>query len=291
MQGKGTFFSKKRVVQWGSVWSPVVLPPTVFAADELNPGDTAWVLISTALVLFMMIPGLAMFYAGLVRRRNVLSLYMQCFTLTAIISVLWTIYGYSLAFDTTGMQAETRGLRAFIGGSARFFLSGVSPDTLRGTIPEALFFAFQMTFAIITPGLILGAFAERMKFAAILLFSALWFTSVYLPICHMVWGGAGAFFADMGVFDFAGGIVVHITAGVSALVAAILVGKRKGYPETPMPPHNLTMALTGTGMLWVGWFGFNGGSALAANGQASMAVVVTQISPCMAALTWSAIDR
>jgi ammonium transporter, Amt family len=147
-----------------------------------------------------------------------------------------------------------------------------------------------MTFAIITPGLIIGAFAERMKFAAILLFSALWFTFAYVPVCHMVWGGAGAFFADMGVFDFAGGIVVHITAGVSALVAAIMVGKRKGYPETPMPPHNLTMALTGTGMLWVGWFGFNGGSALAANGQASMAVVVTQISPCIAALTWSAIE-
>ena len=290
MQGKRTFFSKKQVVQWGSLWSLICLPPAVFAADELNPGDTAWVLISTALVLFMMIPGLAMFYAGLVRRRNVLSLYMQCFALTAIVSVLWTIYGYSLAFDTTGMQAGAGGLHAFIGGSARLFLSGVSSDTLRGTIPEALFFVFQMTFAIITPGLIVGAFAERMKFAAILLFSALWVTFAYLPICHMVWGGAGAFFADMGVFDFAGGIVVHITAGVSALIAAIMVGERKGYPETPMPPHNLTMALTGTGMLWVGWFGFNGGSALAANGQASMAVVVTQISPCVAAITWSAIE-
>lgn len=281
---------RKRTVHWGGLWALVCLPSVAFAADELNAGDTAWVLMSTALVLFMMIPGLAMFYAGLVRRRNVLSLYMQCFALTAIISVLWTIYGYSLAFDTTGMQAGVGGLPAFIGGSSRFFLSGVSPDTLRGTIPEALFFVFQMTFAIITPGLIIGAFAERMKFAAILLFCALWVTFAYLPICHMVWGGAGAFFADMGVFDFAGGIVVHITAGVSALVAAIMVGKRHGYPETPMPPHNLTMALTGTGMLWVGWFGFNGGSALAANGQASMAVVVTQISPCVAAITWSAIE-
>ncbi len=280
----------KRVIQWGGLWSLVCLPTMGFAADGLNAGDTAWVLMSTALVLFMMIPGLAMFYAGLVRRRNVLSLYMQCFALTAIISVLWTIYGYSLAFDTTGMQAGVGGLHAFIGGTSRFFLSGVSPDTLRGTIPEALFFVFQMTFAIITPGLIIGAFAERMKFAAILLFCALWVTFAYLPICHMVWGGAGAFFADMGVFDFAGGIVVHITAGTSALVAAIMVGKRRGYPETPMPPHNLTMALTGTGMLWVGWFGFNGGSALAANGQASMAVVVTQISPCVAAITWSAIE-
>jgi ammonium transporter, Amt family len=280
----------KRTVHWGGLWTLVCLPSVAFAADGLNAGDTAWVLMATALVLFMMIPGLAMFYAGLVRRRNVLSLYMQCFALTAIISVLWTIYGYSLAFDTTGMQAGAGGLAAFIGGSSRFFLSGVSPDTLRGTIPEALFFVFQMTFAIITPGLIIGAFAERMKFSAILLFCALWVTFAYLPICHMVWGGAGAFFADMGVFDFAGGIVVHITAGVSALVAAIMVGKRHGYPETPMPPHNLTMALTGTGMLWVGWFGFNGGSALAANGQASMAVVVTQISPCVAAITWSAIE-
>ena len=265
-------------------------PTTAFAEDVLNPGDTAWVLISTALVLFMMIPGLAMFYAGLVRKRNVLSLYMQCFALTATITLIWTMYGYSLAFDTTGMQAGEKGLHAFIGSLQKTFLSGVSPDTLRGSIPEVLFFVFQATFAIITPGLIIGAFAERMKFAAVLLFSVLWVTIVYLPICHMVWGGAGAYFADMGVFDFAGGIVVHITAGASALVAAILVGKRKGYPETPMPPHNLTMALTGTGMLWVGWFGFNGGSALAANGQASMAVVVTQISPCAAAIVWSTIE-
>ncbi len=290
MQEQRESFVGKRVVRWSSLWSLVGLPTVAFAADELNAGDTAWVLMSTALVLFMMIPGLAMFYAGLVRRRNVLSLYMQCFALTAIISDLWTVYGYSLAFDTTGMRAGASGLHAFIGGATRFFLSGVSLDTLHGTIPEALFFVFQMTFAVITPGLIIGAFAERMKFAAILLFCALWVTFAYLPICHMVWGGAGAFFADMGVFDFAGGIVVHITAGVSALVAALVVGKRKGYPETPMPPHNLTMALTGTGMLWVGWFGFNGGSALAANGQASMAVVVTQISPCVAAITWSAIE-
>lgn len=266
------------------------LPTAAFAQDVLNPGDTAWVLISTALVLFMMIPGLAMFYAGLVRKRNALSLYMQCFALTAVVTVIWTVYGYSLAFDTAGMQAGERGLHAFIGSLDKAFLAGITPDTLRGSIPEVLFFVFQATFAIITPGLIIGAFAERMKFAAILLFSALWVTIVYLPICHIVWSGAGSFFGDMGVFDFAGGIVVHITAGASALVAAILVGKRNGYPDTPMPPHNLTMALTGTGMLWVGWFGFNGGSALAANGQASMAVVVTQISPCIAASVWSAIE-
>jgi ammonium transporter, Amt family len=290
MQGERTGGLQLLVQLVGSVLLLTGLPTTAFAEDVLNPGDTAWVLISTALVLFMMIPGLAMFYAGLVRKRNVLSLYMQCFALTAIITVLWTLYGYSLAFDTTGMTAGEKGLHAFIGSFDKAFLAGITPNTLRGSIPEVLFFVFQATFAIITPGLIIGAFAERMKFAAILLFSALWVTIVYLPICHMVWSGAGSYFGDMGVFDFAGGIVVHITAGASALVAAILVGKRQGYPETPMPPHNLTMALTGTGMLWVGWFGFNGGSALAANGQASMAVVVTQISPCSAAIVWSAIE-
>ena len=176
------------------------------------------------------------------------------------------------------------------GGFSKVFLSGVGPDTLSGSIPEVLFFAFQLTFAIITPGLIIGAFAERMKFSAMLLFSGLWMTFAYLPICHMVWGGSGSFFGDMGVLDFAGGIVVHITAGISALVAAIMIGPRTGYPKTPMPPHNLTMTLTGTAMLWVGWFGFNGGSALAANGQAAMAVVVTQISPCVAALLWIMIE-
>ena len=290
MQGESTGGFRQFVRFVGTLGVLAGFPTTVFAEDALNPGDTAWVLISTALVLFMMIPGLAMFYAGLVRKRNVLSLYMQCFALTAIVTVIWTFYGYSLAFDTTGMQTGEKGLHAFIGSLEKAFLAGMTPDSMRGTIPEVLFFIFQATFAIITPGLILGAFAERMKFAAVLLFSALWVTVVYLPICHMVWAGAGAYFADMGVFDFAGGIVVHITAGASALVAAIVIGKRRGYPETPMPPHNMTMALIGTGMLWVGWFGFNGGSALAANGQASMAVVVTQISPSVAALVWSAIE-
>lgn len=189
MQGQRESFVSKRVVWWSSLWSLVCLPTVALAADELNTGDTAWVLMSTALVLFMMIPGLAMFYAGLVRRRNVLSLYMQCFALTAIISVLWTVYGYSLAFDSTGMQAGAGGLHAFIGGSSRFFLSGVVGDTLRSTIPESLFFVFQMTFAIITPGLIIGAFAERMKFSAILLFCALWVTFAYLPF--VTWYGVG----------------------------------------------------------------------------------------------------
>ena len=266
---------------WGIL--PLLLvwaPDTASAQDKLDTGDTAWILISTGLVLFMMIPGLAMFYAGLVRMRNVLSVYMHCFGIAALITVLWTLFGYSLAF-TAG--------NPFIGGLSKLFLSGVSPDSLSGTIPELLFFVFQMTFAIITPGLIVGAFAERMKFSAVLWFSGLWCALVYLPITHMVWG-EGGYLGAMGVFDFAGGIVVHITAGAAALVAAILVGKRAGYPRQPMPPHNMTMNLVGTAMLWVGWFGFNGGSALAANGQAAMAVVVTQISPSVAALTWIFID-
>ena len=266
---------------WGIL--PLLLvwaPNSASAQDQLDTGDTAWILISTGLVLFMMIPGLAMFYAGLVRMRNVLSVYMHCFGIAALITVLWTLFGYSLAF-TAG--------NPFIGGLSKLFLSGVSPDSLSGTIPELLFFVFQMTFAIITPGLIVGAFAERMKFSAVLWFSGLWCVLVYLPITHMVWG-EGGYLGAMGVFDFAGGIVVHITAGAAALVAAILVGKREGYPRQPMPPHNMTMNLVGTAMLWVGWFGFNGGSALAANGQAAMAVVVTQISPSVAALTWIFLD-
>ena len=261
------------------------------SADELSGGDTAWILISSGLVLFMMIPGLAMFYAGLVRKKNVLSVFMQCFGITAIMSVIWTAFGYSMAFDSTGMEANTTNLNSFVGGFNKVFLNGIGPDTLSGSIPEVLFFVFQMTFAIITPGLIVGAFAERMKFSAVLLFTAIWGVVVYFPVCHMIWGGDGSYFGDKGVIDFAGGIVVHITAGVAALAAAVMVGPRKGYPDTPMPPHNLTMTLTGTAMLWVGWFGFNGGSALAADGSAAMAVVVTQISPCMAALSWMVIER
>lgn len=263
----------------------------VASADELSGGDTAWILISTALVLFMMIPGLAMFYAGLVRKKNVLSVFMQCFGITAIMTVIWTAFGYSMAFDNVGMEEGVTNLNSFVGGFNKIFLNGIGPDTLSGTIPEVLFFVFQMTFAIITPGLIIGAFAERMKFSAVMLFVAIWSIVVYFPVCHMIWGGTGSFFGDKGVIDFAGGIVVHITAGVAALAAAVMVGPRKGYPDTPMPPHNLTMTLTGTAMLWVGWFGFNGGSALAADGNAAMAVVVTQISPCVAAISWMVIER
>jgi Amt family ammonium transporter len=264
--------------------------PSSALADELDTGDTAWILASSALVLFMTIPGLALFYGGLVRTKNVLSVLMQCLALTALMTILWLVVGYSLAFDATGMVAGEVGLHAFVGGLGRAFLSGVDASTLSGTIPEVLFFLFQCTFAVITPALIIGAFAERMRFSAVLIFSTLWLLVVYAPICHMTWGGEGGYFADWGVFDFAGGIVVHITAGVAALVACIVIGPRNGYGKTAMPPHNLTMCVTGTGMLWVGWYGFNGGSALGANGDAAMAITVTQISASTAALTWMAIE-
>lgn len=269
------------------------LPMVASAEDGLDTGDTAWILASTGLVLFMTIPGLALFYGGLVRTKNVLSVLMQCLALTALMTVLWLVIGYSLAFDTTGMVEGQTNLNSFIGGFGRIFLMGVDSSTLSGTIPEVLFFSFQGTFAIITPALIIGAFAERMRFSAVLIFSGLWLILVYAPICHMTWGGAGGFFADMGdrgVFDFAGGIVVHITAGIAALVACIVIGPRQGFPKTAMPPHNLTMCVTGTGMLWVGWYGFNGGSALGANGDAAMAITVTHISASTAALTWMMIE-
>jgi Amt family ammonium transporter len=257
----------------------LVLAAPAFADEGLDTGDTAWILISTALVLFMTIPGLALFHGGLVRTKNVLSVLMQCLALTGVITVLWLLIGYSLSF------AEGN---AVVGGLSKVFLAGVDQDALSGTIPEVLFFVFQMTFAIITPALIVGAFAERMKFSAMLWFSTLWLLVVYAPICHMVWGGG--FLGELGVFDFAGGIVVHITAGVAALVACIVIGPRTGYPDAPMFPHNMTMTVTGTAMLWVGWFGFNGGSALAANGNAAMAITVTHISASVAALTWMSLD-
>ncbi len=270
--------------------SPAFAQEGEAVGDALDSGDTAWILVSTALVLFMTIPGLALFYGGLVRVKNVLSVLMQCLALTAAITIVWTVCGYSLAFDGTGMVAGTTNLHSFIGSFQKVFMSGVDGGVLAGSIPEILFFVFQMTFAIITPALIVGAFAERMKFSAMLIFSVAWLLVVYVPICHMTWGGDGSFFGDMGVFDFAGGIVVHITAGVGALVACIVIGPRRGYRTTPMPPHNMTMTATGTAMLWVGWFGFNGGSALAADGGASMAIVVTQISAATAAFTWMSIE-
>jgi Amt family ammonium transporter len=267
----------------------LALPEAAFAG-QLDTGDTAWIITATALVLFMTLPGLAMFYAGLVPSKNVLSLFMQCFGITALVTVLWIIYGYSIVFDSAGMVAGERGLHAFVGGLGKAFLSDVTPDALTGTIPEPIFVAFQLTFAIITPALMVGAFAGRMKFSAVLWFTGLWVTVVYFPIAHMVWGGEGSYFGDMGVFDFAGGIVVHMTAGFSALVACIVVGKRKVHLGQTAPPHNIPMVLTGMAILWVGWFGFNGGSALAANGQATMALLVTQISASLGALTWIVIE-
>ena len=248
-------------------------------ADSLNSGDTAWILTSTALVLLMTLPGLSLFYAGLVRSKNAISVLMQCFAIACIVSVAWVVYGYSLAF--------TEG-NAFFGGTSAFFLSGIGRDTLAPgtTMPHSLFVIFQMTFAIITPALVVGAFAERMKFGAMCLFSLLWFTAVYIPACHMIWGGG--YLAD--VKDFAGGLVVHLTCGVGALVVALFLGPRKGFPSTAMPPHNRTMVVTGAALLWVGWFGFNAGSSWAADGLAGMAMLVTHISAAVAALVWMSVE-
>ena len=269
----------------------LALPKLALAEDALNSGDTAWLLTSTALVLFMTIPGLALFYGGLVRTKNVLSVLMQCFALTGLITIIWIVIGYSLAFDTTGMVGNTINAHSFIGGLGKIFLSGVTADSLSGTIPETVFICFQLTFAIITPALIAGAFAERMKFSAMLWFMGVWSIIVYAPICHMAWSGDGSYFGDiLGALDFAGGTVVHVNAGIAALIAAIMVGKRLGYPETPMAPHNLTLTVIGASMLWVGWFGFNAGSALAADGAAGMAMLVTQISTGTAALAWMFIE-
>lgn len=265
-----------------------LISPGIAMAQEatLDSGDTAWMLTATALVLFMTIPGLALFYGGMVRSKNILSVMMQCFAITGLISILWMVYGYSLAFDTTGMEAGVTNFNSFVGGLGRAFLSGLTPDSLTGTVPESVFITFQMTFAIITPALIVGAFAERMKFSAMLVFMGVWFTLVYAPIAHMVWGGDGGLMWDWGVLDFAGGTVVHINAGVAGLVACIVLGKRKGFPSTPMAPHNLGLTLIGAAMLWVGWFGFNAGSSLGANGTAGMAMLVTQIATAAAALGW-----
>lgn len=259
------------------------------AAPALNSGDTAWMLTATALVLFMTIPGLALFYGGMVRSKNVLSVMMQCFAITGLMSILWVVYGYSLAFDIAGMEKGVVNLYSFVGGFSKAFLAGVTPQSLTSAtalFPEAVFITFQMTFAIITPALIVGAFAERMKFSAMLVFMGIWFTLVYAPIAHMVWSGDGALMWDWGVLDFAGGTVVHINAGIAGLVCCLVLGKRKGYPTTPMAPHNLGYTLMGAAMLWIGWFGFNAGSAAAANGTAGMAMLVTQIATAAAALGW-----
>ena len=253
--------------------------PASALADSLDTGNTAWVLTSTALVLFMTIPGLSLFYGGLVRAKNVLSVLMQCFAITCVVTVLWVVCGYSLSFGEGN---------AFIGGLGKMFLLNVPQEALVGGIPETVFAMFQLTFAIITPALIIGSFAERMRFPAMLLFSAIWSLVVYAPVTHWIWGGG--WLQEMGVMDFAGGIVVHINAGVAGLVTALFLGKRRGYPRSPMPPHSLTLSVVGAGMLWVGWFGFNAGSALAADTTAGMAMTVTQISSATAACAWMLVE-
>lgn len=252
-------------------------------ADTISGGDTAWILTSTALVLFMTIPGLSLFYAGLVRVKNVLSVLMQCFALTALMSVLWFVAGYTLAFGSSGVEQGP-----LIGDLGNLFLAKVSMDSVSGSIPETLFVMFQLTFAVITPALIVGGFAERMRFSAMLVFSSLWLLVVYAPVCHWVWGGG--WLGNMGLQDFAGGSVVHITAGVAALVAAMSLGGRRGFGQTAMPPHNLTMTVTGAGMLWVGWFGFNAGSAVAADSSAAMAMLVTHLSAACGSLAWMTME-
>ncbi|MEE9210207.1 MAG: ammonium transporter [Kiloniellales bacterium] len=260
----------------------VLLAAAPAQAAELDSGNTAWILTATALVLFMTLPGLALFYGGLVRSRHVLSVLMHCMAIACLASLIWLVLAYSLAFDDGGAANPV------IGGLGRAFLVGVGTDTLAGDIPETVFFMFQMTFAIITPALIVGAYPERVKFSAVVLFSAAWLILVYAPVTHWVWGGG--WLADLGVMDFAGGLVVHATAGVSALVFAVLLGARSGFPREPRPPHSPGMTMAGAAMLWVGWFGFNAGSALAADGNAGMAMVVTHISAAAASLTWMAIE-
>jgi len=267
-----------------------VLPASVFPmavmaqAGTVDTGNTAWLLVATGLVLFMTLPGLALFYGGLVRSKNVLSVLMQCYAITCVASLIWVAFAYGWAFG------DGAGHNAFL-GSGKIFLTGVTPASTAPaapSVPESVFLMFQMTFAIITPALVVGGYAERMRFAAMLLFSALWLIAVYVPVCHWVWGGG--WLQRMGILDFAGGTVVHINAGVAAIVAALVLGPRRGFPTTAMPPHNMTLTVMGAGMLWVGWFGFNGGSALAANGSAGMAVLVTHVSAAAGALSWMAVE-
>ena len=258
-----------------------LLAPLACAAEmpTLNMANTAWMLTSSLLVLFMTLPGLALFYAGLVGARNVLSVLMQCFSITCIVTLAWVVVGYSLAFGDGGV------LNAWYGGFGKAFLNGIEVGTLKGSIPETVFAMFQLTFAIITPALVIGAYAERVRYSGMLLFSLLWLLIVYCPIAHWVWGDG--WLQKMGVMDFAGGTVVHLNAGMAALVCALMLGRRRGFPDTPMPPHNLTMTVTGACMLWVGWFGFNAGSALAADGTAGMAMLVTHIGAATGSLAWT----
>ena len=272
-----------KILQKIALLATVMLASTGVSADEINQADTAWILTSTALVLFMTIPGLSLFYAGLVRVKNVLSILMQCFALTCLMSLVWFVVGYTIAFGSDGVE---QGM--WIGDFGNVLFASMTMETMNGGIPATLFAIFQMTFAIITPALILGAFAERMRFSAMLLFSTIWLIVVYSPVCHWVWGGG--WLGNMGLQDFAGGTVVHITAAVAALVAALVMGPRKGFGTVAMPPHNLTMTITGAGMLWVGWFGFNAGSAVAADNSAAMAMLVTHLSASCGALAWMTME-
>lgn len=253
------------------------------SADEINQADTAWILTATALVLFMTIPGLSLFYAGLVRVKNVLSVLMQCFALTCLMSLVWFAVGYTIAFGSDGVEQGR-----WIGDFGNMFFASISMDSVNGGVPATLFAIFQMTFAIITPALIVGGFAERMRFSAMLLFSTLWLVLVYSPVCHWVWGGG--WLGSMGLQDFAGGTVVHITAAAAALVAAMVLGPRRGFGTVAMPPHNLTLTVAGAGMLWVGWFGFNAGSAVAADNSAAMAMLVTHLSASAGSMAWMAME-
>jgi len=256
-----------------------------FAADppKLDPANTAWMLTSSVLVLFMTLPGLALFYGGLVRTKNVLSILMQCFSITCLVTLAWVVVGYSIAFGDAGP------LNAWYGGFGKSFLAGIDAKTVKGSIPETVFSMFQLTFAIITPALVIGAYAERVRYSGMLLFSLLWLLLVYCPVAHWVWGDG--WLAKMGIMDFAGGTVVHLNAGIAALVCALVLGRRRGFPETAMPPHNLAMTVTGACMLWVGWFGFNAGSALAADGSAGMAMLVTHIGAATGSLAWMICER
>ena len=266
-------------------WLPLLcatfLPGVAAAQSAVQSGDTAWMMTATALVLFMTLPGLAAFYGGLVRQKNVLSILMQCFAICAVVSILWLAGAYGLAFADGGAA------QGFI-GSASKTLFGMNRDSTVGSLPESVYAMFQLTFAMITPALIIGGFAERMRFSAVLWFSALWLLLVYVPVCHWVWGGG--WLAQLGVRDFAGGIVVHVNAGMAALVAALVLGRRRGFPHVAMPPHSMPVTVMGAGMLWVGWFGFNGGSALAANSSAGMAILVTHLGAATGALAWMAIE-
>ena len=274
--------SARRAIAFSWFFATLTACGPALAADELNSGDTAWLLTSTALVLFMTLPGLALFYGGLVRARNVLSVLMHCFSIACVASIVWLVVAYSLAFDDGGAAQPV------IGGLGKAFLSGITTQSLTGTIPETVFFMFQMTFAIITPALIVGAFPERIRFSGTLLFAVLWLILVYAPVCHWIWGGG--WLAEQGIMDFAGGIVVHTTAGVSALVLVMVLGPRRGFPSEIRLPHNPGMTVIGACMLWVGWFGFNAGSALAADGTAGMAMIVTHISAAVASLSWATIE-